>query len=587
MAFSKIELQVMWNRLLAVVEEQAQTLVRTAFSTSAREAGDLSAGVFDAQGRMLAQAVTGTPGHVNSMAASVKHFLEEFPARTMQDGDSFITNDPWKATGHLSDVTVVTPAFHGGRLVGLFACTTHVVDIGGQGQSPDSRQVYNEGLWIPLLHLMRGGIVDPTLMKIVRQNVREPVQVEGDLYALAACNDIGVRRLGEMMREYELQDLEELGRFIIDTTRSAMLKAIRTFPQGQARATMTVDGYDRPIDLVATLTVSQDAVTVDYTGTSPTSDFGINCPKSYTDAYTAFGVKCIVAPAIPNNAGSLELILTQAPEGCIVNAMPPCAVMARSIIGHLLPDAVFGCLHQIAPGRVPAEGTATLWSVKLSAGHGITPRPQDPNATTTPFVVSSFHSGGTGARPTVDGLSATPFPSGVRSIPIEITEAITPLVVWKKEYRRDSAGSGRFRGGFGQTMVIGSREDSAFAILATFDRCEYPPRGRESGNPGALGAVSLGSGARLKSKGRQIIPAGDVLVLDMPGGGGYGHPHQRDPQQVLHDVRSDLISREVAQTEYGVKITDDLCIDEAETTRLRGAATQSKMRSSAHVIPSP
>jgi N-methylhydantoinase B len=417
MSFSKIELQVMWNRLLAVVEEQAQTLVRTAFGTAAREAGDVSAGVFDAQGRMLAQAVTGTPGHVNSMAASVKYFLEEFPADTMQDGDSFITNDPWKGTGHLSDVTVVTPAFHGGKLVGLFACTTHVVDIGGQGQSPDSRQVYNEGLWIPLLHLMRGGKVDPTLMKIVRQNVREPVQVEGDLYALAACNDIGARRLGEMMREYKLQDLEQLGRLIIDTTRTAMLKAIRAFPQGRAQSKMTVDGYERPVDLVATLTVSQDAVTVDYTGTSPTSDFGINCPKSYTDAYTAFGVKCIVAPAIPNNAGSLELIRTQAPEGCIVNAMPPCAVMARSIIGHLLPDAVFGCLHQIAPGRVPAEGTATLWSVKLSAGHGITPRPQDPNATATPFVVSSFHSGGTGARPTIDGLSATPFPSGVRSMP--------------------------------------------------------------------------------------------------------------------------------------------------------------------------
>lgn len=573
MARSKVELQVMWNRLLAVAEEQAQALVRTAFSTSAREAGDVSAGVFDPQGRMLAQAVTGTPGHVNSMAASVKYFLEEFPAETMQDGDSFITNDPWKATGHLSDATVVTPAFHGGKLVALFACTTHLVDIGGQGQSPDSRQIYNEGLWIPLLHLMRGGKVDPTLMKIVRQNVREPVQVEGDLYALAACNEIGARRLGEMMDEYGLQDLEELGPFIIDTTRAAMLKAIRDFPQGHAQFKMTVDGYECPVDLVATLTVSQEGVTVDYAGTSPTSDFGINCPKSYTDAYTAFGVKCIVAPFIPNNAGSLELVRTLAPEGCIVNALPPCAVMARGIIGHLLPDTVFGCLHQIAPGRVPAEGSATLWSVKLSAGHGITPRPQGANSKpATAFVTQSFHSGGTGARATIDGLSARAFPSGVRSIPIEVIETITPLVVWKKEYRRDSAGAGRFRGGLGQTMVIGSREDAAFALLATFDRCEYRARGRESANPGALGAVSLGSGARLKSKGRQIVPPGDVLVLDFPGGGGYGHPHQRDPQQVLHDVLSELISREAAKAEYGVVISDDFLVDHAETERLRSAA---------------
>ena len=557
MNFSTIQLQVMWNRLLAVVEEQAQTLVRTAFSTSAREAGDVSAGVFDLEGRMLAQAVTGTPGHVNSMAASVKHFLAEFPVETMLDGDSFVTNDPWKATGHLSDFTVVSPAFHDGRLVALFACTTHVVDIGGQGQSPDSRQIYNEGLWLPPLHLMREGQMDPTLMKIVKQNVREPIQVEGDLYALAACNDIGARRLSELMQEYSVVDLDELGSFIIDMTRKAMLRAIRKFPAGTARASMRIDGYDRPVDLVAMLTVSEDRVEVDYEGTSPTSDFGINCPKSYTDAYTAFGVKCIIAPTIPNNAGSLELIQTKAPEGCIVNAMPPCAVMARSIIGHMLPDVVFGCLHQIAPGRVPAEGTSCLWSVKLTAGHGVTPRneeAQDEEA--TPFTITSFHSGGTGARPTLDGLSATPFPSGVRSVPIEITEAFTPLVVWKKEFRIDSGGPGQYRGGLGQTMVIGNRENSPFAILATFDRTQYAPRGRDAGQAGALGGLALGSGQRLKSKGRQIVPAGDVLILDMPGGGGYGPAQDRDPDKVLYDLRSELISPSAAEAQYRVKAAD-------------------------------
>jgi N-methylhydantoinase B/acetone carboxylase, alpha subunit len=569
MALSDIQFQVMWNRLLAVVEEQAQTLVRAAFSTSARESGDVSAGVFDLQGRMLAQAVTGTPGHVNSMAASIKHFLAAFPVETMREGDSYVTNDPWKATGHLSDFTVVSPAFHQGRLVALFACTTHVVDIGGQGQSPDGRQIYNEGLWIPPLHLVRQGTVDETLMAIIRQNVREPVQVEGDLYALVACNEIGAHRLRDMMTEYALSDLGELGQYIIDTTRAAMLKAIRAFPKGRAQASMTIDGYDRPVDLVATLTVSDDGVAVDYAGTSPTSDFGINCPKSYTDAYTAFGVKCIVAPSIPNNAGSLELIRVEAPEGCIVNAQPPCAVMARSIIGHMLPDVIFGCLHQIAPGRVPAEGTSCLWSVKLSAGHGIAPRPQDPSVQATPFTVTSFHSGGTGARPTLDGLSATPFPSGVRSVPIEVTEAFTPLVVWKKEFRSDSGGPGRYRGGMGQTMVIGNRERAPFAILATFDRTQFAPRGRAGGKAGALGALSLGSGARLKSKGRQIIPEGDVLVLEMPGGGGYGAPMERDPQMVLHDVRSGLVSREAARGEYGVEITADFQIDEAATARLR------------------
>lgn len=573
MSFTNIQFQVMWNRLLAVVEEQAQALVRTAFSTSAREAGDVSAGVFDLEGRMLAQAVTGTPGHVNSMAASIPHFLEVFPLDEMRPGDAYLTNDPWKATGHLSDFTVVSPAFYEGRLVGLFACTTHVVDIGGQGQSPDSRQVYNEGLWIPPLHLLREGKVDATLMQIVKQNVREPVQVEGDLYALSSCNEIGERRLTEMMAEYGLTDLRDLGAFIIDTTRNAMIKAIERFPQGKARASMTIDGYDKPVELVAEVTVSDGLVVVDYEGTSPMSDFGINCPKSYTDAYTSFGVKCIVAPFIPNNAGSLERIRTEAPIGSIVHAQPPCAVMARSIIGHMLPDVVFGCLHQLAPGQVPAEGTSCLWSVKLTAGHGVTPREADAGySSPTSFTVTSFHSGGTGARPTMDGLSATPFPSGVRSVPIEITEACTPLVVWKKEYRTDSAGAGRFRGGLGQTMVIASREPAAFAILATFDRTEYPPRGREGGGNGIKGALALKkAGIRLKSKGRQVIPAGDMLVLEMPGGGGYGDPHLRDPELVLEDVRSGLVTHENARDIYGVEITADFMVDRAATEKMRGS----------------
>ena len=172
-----IDLQIMWNRLIAVVEEQAQTLMRTAFSPIVRECGDLSAGVFDLEGRMLAQAVTGTPGHVNSMARSVIHFIREFPVETMKPGDAYVTNDPWKGTGHLYDIVVTSPAFHNGKLVALFSCTTHVVDIGGLGQSPDGRQVFHEGLFLPLLPLMREGRIDESVMRIVRANVREPVQV--------------------------------------------------------------------------------------------------------------------------------------------------------------------------------------------------------------------------------------------------------------------------------------------------------------------------------------------------------------------------------------------------------------------------
>ena len=351
---SDIQFQVMWNRLLAVVEEQAQTLVRTAFSTPAREAGDISAGVFDVRGRMVAQAVTGTPGHVNTMAAAVPHFLAAYPLETMREGDVFVTNDPWKGTGHLSDFTVVTPTFRNGRAVAIFACTTHVVDIGGLGQSPDGRQVYHEGLWVPICKMFSRGEANDTFFAILRQNVREPVQVEGDMYALAACNEIGAKRLVEMMHEHSLDDLSPLADYVIERSREAMIASLAALPKGSAAYELTMDGYDKPIKLSARLSITDTEVVVDFAGTSEISEYGINCPKNYTDAYTAFGVKCIVGPTIPNNHGSLSSIRVEAPEGCIVNAKPPSPVMARAIIGHMLPDVAFGCLHQLVPGRVPA-----------------------------------------------------------------------------------------------------------------------------------------------------------------------------------------------------------------------------------------
>ncbi|MBL6457758.1 hydantoinase B/oxoprolinase family protein [Belnapia sp. T6] len=538
-----IRLQVMWNRLLSVVEEQARALVRTAFSTSAREAGDISAGVFDLEGRMLAQAVTGTPGHVNSMARSVVHFLREFPVETMKPGDHFITNDPWKGTGHLYDIVITSPAFHDGKLVALFSCTTHVVDIGGLGQSPDGRQVYHEGLFIPLLPLVRGGVWDESLLRMVRANVREAVQVEGDIHALVACNLIGERRLSAMMEEHGIADLDELGAHIIERSRAGMEAAIRALPQGSWDGHMRIDGYDAPIDLRARVTIAGDHVAVDYAGTSAASSYGINCPICYTEAYTAFGVKCIVAPTIPNNAGTLDAIRVTAPEGTIVNALHPAAVNARSTIGHMLPDVVYGALHQCIPGRVPAEGTSNLWNLKLGAGHGMT----GTGGGGTPFMVTTFHSGGAGARPRQDGLSATPFPSGVRNVPVEITETIAPVVVWTKELRPDSGGAGRQRGGLGQVMEVEHRHGAPFGIFATFERVHYPARGREGGLPGAAGRLSLADGTVLKGKGFQVIPAGGRLVVEMPGGGGYGPPEERDPAAAERDAAAGLVAKPLMQ----------------------------------------
>ena len=548
---SEIELQIMWNRLLSVVEEQAQTLVRTAFSTSSREAGDISAGVFDLDGRMLAQAVTGTPGHINTMARSVGHFLDEFPTAQMKDGDVYITNDPWKGTGHLYDLVVVSPTFLDGRLVALFACTAHLVDMGGIGQSPEGRQIWHEGLFIPLLRLARAGEMNEDLLAMIRANVREPVQVIGDVYALIACNDIGSRRLVAMMREFRLDDLDMLGEEIITRSRRAMTEAIGKLPQGSWTNSMRIDGYEGPIDLVATVTIGPDSIHVDYTGTSGMSSYAINCPICYTEAYTTFGVNCVVAPHVPNNAGTLDAVRVTSPEGTIVNALYPAAVYARSVIGHMMPDVVYGALEQAIPGRVPAEGTSNLWSLKMIAGHGLT---GIGSKVGTQFMVMSFHSGGAGARPNQDGLSATPFPSGVRNVPVEATEAITPLVIWRKELRQDSGGPGRQRGGLGQIMEVSSREDAAFGIFAGFERVKFAARGRNGGGPGGKGRLSLASGVELKPKGLSVVQPGERLVGEMPGGGGMGPAGDRDPEAVRRDVRLGYLSVEAAERDYGVEV---------------------------------
>ena len=520
---------IMWNRLVAVVQEQATTLVRSAFSTSTREAGDLSAGVFDPQGRMLAQSITGTPGHVNSMAASVGHFLAEFPAQTMRPGDIYLTNDPWKGTGHLFDVVVVTPVFLEDVVVALFACTSHVVDIGGVGFSATSREIFHEGLQLPIMRFAVDEVFDQNVVKIIESNVRDGVQVMGDIYSLAACNRVGAARLLDMMQEYQLTDLDELGRHIIDTSKTAMLAEISRLPSGTWHSQMRVDGVDEPLDIVTELVIEDDGIIVRFDGTSSVQPHGINVPMSYTDAYTSFGVRCIIGPNIPNNAGSLEVIQVSAPLGCILNAPRPAAVNIRHVMGQMLPDAVYGCLSQVLPDKVPAEGTSSLWNLLASGAWDDQPNKQ--------FMMMSFNSGGAGARPGQDGLSATAFPSGVKNMPVEINEVVSPLVFWRKELRPDSGGDGEFRGGLGQVVELGHRTDGEFVFSATFERVRYAARGRQGGGNGSNGHLELDDGTPVAAKGNTTVPPGRRLRIEFPGGGGLGDPLNRQAQARSKDKR--------------------------------------------------
>ena len=530
----EIRMQVMWNRLISVVEEQAMTLLRTAFSTSVREAGDLSAGVFDPQGRMLAQAVTGTPGHVNTMAEAVGHFIAEIGRNNMFPGDTYVTNDPWLGTGHLHDITMVSPSFLGETLVGFFACTAHVVDVGGRGFGSDGKSVYEEGIQIPIMKFAERGVVNADLVRLIRANVREPNQVVGDFYSLAACNDVGHRRLTGMMQEIGLPSLDALGDFIFSRTRTATLDRIRDLPQGAWENVLDTDGYDEPVRLAARVSVAGDAVHVDFTGSAPVSRWGINVPVIYTKAYASYALKCVIAPDIPNNWASLAAFTISSPEN-ILNAPRPAPVSVRHVIGHLVPDLVLGALAKALPGQVLAEGAASLWNIHMSV------RPAAGQSGRRAEILM-FNSGGMGARPGLDGLSATAFPSGVMTMPIEATEHTGPITIWRKELRPDSGGDGTHRGGLGQIIEIEPAPGHEFDFSAMFDRVNHPAKGRDGGLPGAAGCVALDDGTVLKPKGWQHVPAGRRLILHLPGGGGFGDPAQRSDAERQADLTKGYVT---------------------------------------------
>jgi N-methylhydantoinase B len=533
---AEVRLQVIWNRLLALVEEQAQTLMRTAFSSTVREAGDLAAGVFDPRGRMIAQAVTGTPGHVNTMAESVKHFLARFPGETMKEGDQYITNNPWLASGHLHDLTVLNPVFRSGRLVALFSCCCHQVDIGGLGQGADGRSIYEEGLQIPPMKLVKAGQLNEDLLEIVCENVRTPSEVRGDILSYVTANEAAARQLLAMLDEVGADDITASAEIILERSQRAVESAIAALPKGTWRHAIELDGYDSPIKLQAALTIGDSDIVVDFAGSSPASPFGINVVANYCLAYTAYALKCIVAPDVPNNAGSLAPLRIVAPEGSILNVRRPWPVSARHVVGLMLPDLVFGCLNQALPGRVPAEGASCNWTVQLRRG------PDQAVGGAPAFETVFFNTGGSGARPSLDGLSATAFPSGVKAMPVEVVEHGAPVVVWRKELRQDSGGAGEFRGGSGVTVEIGTRHPAPYTLLAMFERIENVAQGRSGGGAGAPGRAHLRSGRALRGKGLQEIPAGDRIILETPGGGGYGDPRKRLPDDLRRDVLLGLVS---------------------------------------------
>ena len=548
MTATNTRLQVMWNRLLAVVEEQGQALIRAAFSPIVRECGDISAGIFDLQGRMLAQAVTGTPGHINTMAEAVRTLRGHFLLQDMKPGDIYLTNDPWIASGHLNDFLLMMPVFFKGHVVGFTACTSHLVDLGGQGMGPEGADIFDEGLRIPPCRLMDAGKLNTLLMDIVKANSREPVANEGDIYALIACCETGAKRLADMMAEFDIDHLGDLAGYIIDTSYRGTVEAIANLPKGIWNNVLKVDGYEREIELHAALTIASDHVLLDFEGTSGLSAKGINVPLNYAAAYSVFALRCIIGPDIPNNAGSLAPFRVTGPENCILNARPPAPVAMRHTLGQMTPDLVYGCLSQALPDIVPAEGASCMYDLPLRHA------PEAASRGHEQFALELVFSGGTGARPGLDGLSATAFPSGVWGSQVETTEAVAPVLITRRELRTDSGGPGRMRGGLGQHIEMRSLKGEDIMLFLSVERVANPARGRFGGESGAPGRIRIGrNGPDLPGKGEIRVKAGETLVFETPGGGGFGNPRDRSHEDVRRDLEDGLISPKAARDVYGVE----------------------------------
>ncbi|MFZ4410370.1 MAG: hydantoinase B/oxoprolinase family protein, partial [Paracraurococcus sp.] len=516
--FDAIELELLWRRLISLVDEAAAAMVRTSFSTLVRESYDFSCIVTDATGQSLVQATESIPSFIGTLPATVKHFLRFFPAETLSPGDVLITNDIWLGTGHLPDITVARPIFRDGRLVAFSASTAHSPDIGGKIRSPEPREVFEEGLQIPPLKLMRGGVADETLVALIRKNVRTPDQTMGDLWAQVVALDLMEDRLLTLMQGYNLPDLTDLAREIQGRCEAAMRDAIGALPDGTYHSELQTDGLlDTPVTIRMALTIAGDAISMDFAGTDAQVDRAINCAYCYTYAMCMYGVKVCTSPNLPNNEGAWRPITVTAPEGCIVNPVFPASGGSRMLIGHYLPMLVFGCLGQVVPDRVMAACGSPMWGMNQS---GL----RDDGK---PYANMFFFNGGMGGNVRRDGVTTLSWPSNVSSTSIEISETIAPLRFHCKALRPDSGGPGRFRGGLGQEIMVESLSPTPVAVSFLAERTIFPAFGIEGGQAGATGAVLI-NGERTDPKRQYVLANGDTVVLRTPGGGGHGDPALRD-----------------------------------------------------------
>ncbi len=548
--FDPITLEILWRRLISIVDEADASVARTAFSSLLRDAHDYTCMFTDSRGQELVQGTFCTPGQAGAMALGVKKIITTIDINDYRPGDVFIVNDPWLLAGHLNDVCVLSPIFYHEKPVAFTACVFHHSDIGGRVAS-DNREVYEEGLFIPPLKLYDAGVLNEAVLDLIRWNVRTPEEVTGDIRSQVAANHVCAQKIIEMLADEGLDSLDELADEIIDRTETSMRAAISKIPDGLYPYKGIIEGAGKRGDITIKLSVEVKGgdIQIDFDGTSPQVDWGGNVVYNFTYAYVFMAVKSAFDPEIPINEGAIRPVKMTAPQGTVVNCRFPAPVAARMQIGHFMTEMVFKALAEAAPDNIISESGGTPAQTNIFYG-------QRRNG--KPWLTMIIRGGGLGAGSRMDGHQCAIFPANGANTPVEIFESDTPLLVEERALVGDSGGPGKMRGGLGRKMVIripddGDAPQTQTAIAVQAGRFHYPPQGIFQGRPGRK-AQFLCNQKPVDASGLILCQPGDVLDIHSAGGGGYGDPMQRDPESVARDVANGYVSIKQARVDYGVII---------------------------------
>jgi len=570
--FDPITLEILWRRLVSIVDEADASVARTAFSSLLRDAHDYTCMFTDSRGQELVQGTFCTPGQAGAMAIGVKQLINSYPTKDYNPGDAFIINDPWALAGHLNDVCVMSPIFYKERPVAFTACVFHHSDIGGRVAS-DNREVFEEGLFLPLIKLYDAGELNEDVMRMIRWNVRTPEEVIGDIHSQVAANHVCGEKIIEMMEEEGLDQIDDLADEIIGRTEKSMRSAISKIPDGIYPYEGIIEGAGDKEDITIRLSVQvdNDDILVDFKGTSPQVGWGVNVVYNFTYAYVFMAIKSAFDPDLPINEGAIRPVKMIAPEKSVVNCQFPAAVAARMQIGHFMTEMVFKALAAATPDNIIACSGGTPAQTNIFYG-----RRHDEK----PWHTMIIRGGGMGASSRTDGHHCAIFPANGANTPVEIFESDTPLIVESRGLVVDSGGPGKMRGGIGRKMVIRVPDDknaplSPTTIAVQAGRYRYPPEGMFGGSPGGK-AKFLKNGDPADPSGLTFCEPGDEIVFSSAGGGGYGDPTKRDPDAVAEDVRKGYVSTEGAKKDYGTVIDPDTIKPDACATAAFRAAQVKK-----------